>query len=145
MSPQARHGLTHKFWELTEVSKGNALPLAFNLAAQGNNQSVKAAAGLARVPALTPHELQTWRMQGFPFDKQWRWAFDATMGHGLTKAPTQVHMFTATCVLGARMKALPYNRTSPVTICKPKMYLYLVWGGGVWVCMGGGVTEFIIR
>ena len=104
--------LAYKFWELTEIFRGNTTPLS-NLAVRGNNQTVGASAGLARAPTLTPEETQAWRVQGFPFNKQWLWSYEATTGHGLTKVPTPVHMFSATYVLGARMRALPYNRTSP--------------------------------
>ena len=54
-----------------------------------------------------------WRMQGFLFAKQWRWAYGATTGHVLVRVPPAVHMSTDTNVLGARMRALPYNATSP--------------------------------
>ena len=47
-----------------------------------------------QMPTLSPQELHSWRMMGFPFNRQWRWAYDATTDHHLTKIPTPVHMFT---------------------------------------------------
>ena len=47
-----------------------------------------------QVPTLSASELRAWRMMGFPFNRQWRWAYDATCDHGLTRVPTPVHMFT---------------------------------------------------
>ena len=62
------------------------------------------------VPQLSDDELRVWRMMGFPFNRQWRWAYDSTLGHGLTKTPPPVHMFTDLHVLPARMRALPFAR-----------------------------------
>ena len=64
----------------------------------------------AQVPKLNESELNAWRMMGFPFNRQWRWAYDATIDHGLEKVPTPVHMFTDLHVLPARMRALPFAR-----------------------------------
>ena len=64
----------------------------------------------SHVPKLTDVELTAWRMMGFPFNRQWRWAYDATVDHGLEKLPTPVHMFTDLHVLPARMRALPFAR-----------------------------------
>lgn len=63
-----------------------------------------------QIPRLTLTELQVWRLMGFPFNRQWRWAFDATLDHGLAKVPAPVHMFTDLHVLPSRMRALPFAR-----------------------------------
>ena len=62
------------------------------------------------VPQLSDNELRVWRMMGFPFNRQWRWAYDSTLGHGLTTPPPPGHMFTDLHVLPARMRALPFAR-----------------------------------
>ena len=65
---------------------------------------------VSHIPNLSEDELSVWRMMGFPFNRQWRWAYDATEDHGLKKVPTPVHMFTDLHVLPARMRALPFAR-----------------------------------
>ena len=62
------------------------------------------------MPKLTSEELTAWRMMGFPFNRQWRWAYDSTLGHGLSRVPAPVHMFTDLHVLPARMRSLPFSR-----------------------------------
>ena len=66
--------------------------------------------GIAGFPQLTAQELHMWRLMGFPFNRQWRWAFDGTTDHGLTKVPTPVHMFLDLRLLPARMRALPFSK-----------------------------------
>lgn len=65
---------------------------------------------MSHIPQLSEAELRVWRMMGFPFNRQWRWAYDATLDHGLVKPPPPVHMFTDLHVLPARMRALPFSR-----------------------------------
>ena len=85
--------------------------VAPRLSRQPSSQQALTAAPRPQVPALTDAELRAWRMMGFPFNRQWRWAYDATTGHGLSKLPNPVHMFTDLHVLPARMRALPFHRS----------------------------------
>ena len=73
------------------------------------SQSVPVSTQMMRMPVLTDSEMHMWRVMGFPFNRQWRWAYSATTGHNLTCAPTPVHMFTDFRVLSARMRALPFS------------------------------------
>jgi hypothetical protein len=116
--------LSHVLWQVTKAFESSTLvPLlgrltavyaggTLNLAVRGNNQSVAASAALTRLPKMTPEETQAWRMQGFPFAKQWRWAYAATTGHGLKCLPTAPHLFTDPRVTAGRMRSLPFHAVS---------------------------------
>ena len=79
-------------------------------ASAGSGISNASVAVAPQMPTLTTAELHAWRLMGFPFNRQWRWAYDATRDHGLTHIPAPVHMFTDLHILPARMRALPFAR-----------------------------------
>ena len=71
----------------------------------------------SQMPKLSSSELNVWRMMGFPFNRQWRWAYDSTTDHGLNKLPPPVHMFTDLHILPSRMRSLPFHRIhSPIVV-----------------------------
>merc|ERR1711965_572644 len=72
-------------------------------------------------------------MMGFPFDSQWKQAVRGSEGHGLSKNPTSVHMFTDLNVLAARMRALPFHKTSA-------RFRAQVVGGLVWMDFHEGLV-----
>ena len=123
-APQLR--AVHRMWLQTTGSFVTAV-------AYPMNQSVPASVKLGSCPKLSAKEMHVWRMMGFPFDSQWKRAVSGSSGHGLGKNPTSVHMFTDLNVLAARMRALPFHKTSPP-------FRAQVVGGLIWMDFHEGLV-----
>ena len=106
--------LQHSAYQIYCLLVGPSLALRAD-SVRGRGQSHVVSKKMLRMPQLSPEEDRIWKMMGCPFNKQWRWSFDATTGHGLSKPPTPVHMFTDLRVMPARMRALPFSRQHSVS------------------------------